>query len=130
MESLPGDVGVLRVKEDVVEVRVGTPCWEPGEEPRSSPPSLAESLVTLGKSPGLHEPIIPGGIYVCGSGSLFSDSEDASVQGRMVEPAEPATALESFGSPVPPALLLLPTALLCQGHHTGFSQRELRSWLL
>lgn len=94
---------------------MGTLCWEPGE-PGSSPPGLIESLVTLGKSPGLHEPVIPGGtpgLYSCGSGSLFSDSGD--MWGFCAGQAGGA----SFSSPVPLGHLLLPLAGPWQGYHLG-----------
>lgn len=89
MEILLGDRGGLRVKKDVVKMRVGIPYWEPGG-PGSNPPGLTESLETLGRCPDLLEPVVPGGtmgfIHVCGSGSLLSDSRDigASAQDRMV----------------------------------------------
>lgn len=61
---------------------------EPGE-PGSSAPGLTESLVTLGKTPGLHEPIIPGGTrglsVALGIYSLNLGTWGASVQGRMVD---------------------------------------------
>lgn len=98
---------------------------EPGE-PESSPPGLIESLVTLVETPGLHEPIIPGGTHglsLCGSRSLFSDSGD---MGSLCAGQDGGP---SFSSPVFLVYLFLPLARSCQGHHMGLEpsdpQREL-----
>ena len=107
----------------VVEVRVDSALWEPGD-PSSNPPGVAESLVTLGKSPSLQEPIISGGthrLYVCGSGRLFSDSGDR----RGLCPAQDGGASRTCRCPLLPHLPPGPcspaptTAMPCQGHRTG-----------
>lgn len=94
--------------------------------------------MTLGKFPGLHEPVIPGGTHglsVCGSGSLFSDSGD---MWGLCAGQDGGASRTCHCCPVPLAHLPLPLARPLRGPHQGHPcawsplspQTEVHGWLL